>query len=209
MRSGVKKLLESQLGRHLRIHMDSSESSSIRVMHSPKASKKSTSSPSNVLHIAAELQVYTSSCGKVCRSGIHDCKPAGMVVLLQSASGKDFCAELNALSRKHGVTRVSTGATARDLRRAVLRARKALPNVKSPSELRILRVNAMHLSAIWLHRPKDNGADIFVPYTPSFAGLKSGRTYNLSRFESLVKKCAVGLILRWYWQYERGLVQPT
>lgn len=203
MRSGLKKLLESQLRGHLRIHMDSGESRSIRVMHSPKAPKKSSSSPSNVLYVAAELQVYASSCGTVSRSGIHDCQPAGMVVLLQSASGQDFCVELNTLSRKRAVTRVSTGATARDLQRAVLRARKGLFNGKFRSELRVLRVKAMHLSTIWLHRPKDSGADIFVPYSPTFAGLKPGRIYKLPRFESLIRKCAVDAILRWYWRHEK------
>lgn len=209
MPSGLKKLLESQLGGHVRIHMDSRESRPIRVAHSPKAQRKRRSSPSNVLYIAAELKVYTSSCGMISRSGIHDCHPAGMVVLLQSASGKDFCVELNASSSERAVSRVSTGATARDLRRATLSARRRLPKRKSRSELRILRVNAMHLSTIWLHHPKNGGADIFVPYTATFAGLKVGRIYKLPQFESLIKKCAVDVILRWYWRYERGLVQPA
>src|SRR5690242_10342186 len=160
MPSVLKKLLESQLGPHVRIHMDSGEARPIRVTHpthSRKAPKKSRSSPSNSLYMVAELQVYTCSCGAISRSGIHDCKPAGMVVLLESGSGQDFLVELNGSPRKRGVTRVSTGATARDLRKAIFRARNVSRNAKSRSELRIFRVNAMHFSAAWLHHHKKNG----------------------------------------------------
>lgn len=209
MRSGLRKLLESQLGGHLRVHMDSRETSPVRVTHSQKAPKKSRSSLSNVFYATAELQVYTISCGAASRGGIRDYRSAGTVVLLQSASGQDFCVELSTSSKKVAVTRVSTGATARDLRRAVLRASTALPHRKFRRELRILRLNAMHLSTIWLHRPKDSNADIFVPYTPAFAGLKLGRTYNLQRFESLLKKCASEMILRWYWRHENELAQTA
>lgn len=208
MPSVLKKLLETQLGPHVRIQMDSGESRPIRVTratHSRKAAKKSRSSPSNSLYIVSELKVYTSSCGAISRSGIHGCNPAGMVVLLESGSGQDFLVELNGSPRKRGVTRVSSGATARDLRKAIFRARNVSRNTKSRSDLRVFRVNAMHFSAAWLHHRKKNGADIFVPYTPNFAGFRPGRIYRLPRFESLIKKCALGMILRWYWRYEKAL----
>ena len=65
----------------------------------------------------------------------------------------------------------------------------------------------MHLSAVWLRRSNKHLADVFVPYTPNFAGMRLGRTCKRHRTESLLKKHALQMILRWYERYERGLNQ--
>jgi len=65
----------------------------------------------------------------------------------------------------------------------------------------------MHVSAVWVHHPKRHGTDVFVPYTPNFAGLRLGQTYKLHRIELLLKKHATQMILRWYERYEKSLTQ--
>lgn len=206
MPSALKRLLESQLGHHVRIHMDSRDLSPIQVPDSPSARKKRSSTASHTLHIVAKLPLYTISCGSVVRKGIQASKPAGMIVLLKSTLGYTFHVELVGSSSDLAITRVSTGGTAKDLQKAILRGRKSPSRTRPRLEQRVFRVPAMHLSAIWGHHPKNKDADVFIPYTPNFAGLTVGRTYSAHRFVPLLKKQATHSILRWYDRYERGLI---
>jgi hypothetical protein len=207
MTTGLKKLLESQLGSHFRVHANQRELRPVRIAHSLKTSPKSSSRALNVTHMVTKLELYTTSCGAILRNGIRDFKPAGMIVLLQSASGQAFHVELNASDKELAITRVSAGGTAKNVQKAILRVGKALATRKSKSELRVFRVTAMHLSAIWGHHSKDDSADVFVPYTPNFAGLTLGRSYKPQRFASILKKHATHMILRWYGRYENGFIQ--
>ena len=204
----LEKLLKEQFGEHARVHLATGDLPRIRFVNSAQIRGKKASKASNVFSIIEQLPIYAGSCGSVVRAGIGDLKQAGMILLVRSSSGLPFHVELGGSGEQLAVTRVSTGAIAKDLEKSIQRAGKQ-PRARGKGlELRVFRVAGMHVSAVWLHRPKYPGADVFVPYTPNFAGLRIGQTYGLHRIESLLKKQATHMILRWYDRYEKSLTQP-
>jgi hypothetical protein len=204
----LQKLLQEQLGGHARLHLDTPDLPPIRVLHSVKKQGKKSARPSHVFDIVAKLEVHSGTCGMVARMGIGDLKPAGTILLVRSSSGLPFHVELGGFGNHRAVTRVSSGGTAKDLEKAIRRARAMPEDRGKRSDLRVLRVPAMHLSAVWVHHPKRPGADTFIPYTTNFAGLGIGRTHSLKRTERLLKQHATQMILRWYEGYEKTIKQP-
>jgi len=204
----LEKLLKAQLGGYARVHLDAGDLPHIRVVDSAQTRRKNISKASNVFLIEEKLPVYTGSCGTMARGGIRDLKQAGMILLLRSSSGLAFHVEMGGPGKQLAVTRVSTGAIAKDLGKAIQRTGKRFTTRSRGLELRVFRVAGMHVSAVWVHHPKKQDADAFVPYTPNFAGLRLGQTYKLHRIESLLKKHATHMILRWYDRYEKSLTQP-
>jgi hypothetical protein len=204
----LEKLLKAQLGGHARVHLGAADLPNIRFVDSAQIRGKKALKASNVFSIVEQLPVYAGSCGTMARGGIRDLKQAGMILLVRASSGLAFHVELGGTDEQLAVTRVSTGAIAKDLERAIQRTGKQLTARSRGSALRVFRVAGMHVSAVWVHRPKKPGADVFVPYTPNFAGLRLGQAYKLHRIESLLKKHATHMILRWYDRYEKSLTQP-
>ena len=205
--SALERLLTAQLGEYARVHLDASELSHIRVVDSTHTRGKSISKAPNVFLIEEKLPVYSGSCGALARAGIIDLKQAGTILLVRSSSGLAFHVELGGPSKQTTVTRVTTGAIAKDLEKSIQETGKQFARRSRGSELRVLRVAAMHLSAVWVHHPKKQGADVFVPYTPNFVNLRLRQTYKLHRMQALLKKYAANMILRWYDRYEKGLTQ--
>lgn len=203
--SALARLLTVQLGGYARAHQDTTDLSRIRIVDSAQPRRKNISNASNVFLIVEKLPVYAGSCRTMARGEIRDLEQAGIILLLRSSSGLVLHVELSGAGKRLKVTRVSTGAIAKDLKRAIQRTSKQFTARSKGSELRILRVAGMHVSAVWVHRSKERGGDAFVPYTPNFAGLRLGRTYKLHRIESLLKKHATYMILRWYDRYEKSL----
>jgi hypothetical protein len=206
--SALEKLLKAQLGDYVRTHVAASERPHIRVVDSPHAPRRKLSKESNVFFIVEKLPIYAGSCGTMVRGGIRDVKQAGMILLVRSSSGLSLHVELRGLGRQLAVVRVSTGAIATDLEKAIQSTSKRHTRRSTGAELRVFRIAGMHVSAVWAHRPKKRGTDVFVPYTLNFAGLRLGRTYKLHRIESLMKKHATNMILRWYDRYEKSVTQP-
>jgi hypothetical protein len=204
----LEKLLKAQLGGHIRVHLDGGELTQIHVVDSAKSRGKGIPKASNVFLIVEKLPVYAGSCGIIVRSGIRDLKQTGMILLVRSSSGLVLHVELGELDKQLAVTRVSTGAIAKDLERAIQGTSKRSTTRGRNSELRIFRLAGMHVSAVWVHHPKRHSADVFVPYTPNFARLRLGQIYKLHRIEALLKKHAVHMILRWYDRYEKSLARP-
>jgi hypothetical protein len=56
-------------------------------------------------------------------------------------------------------------------------------------ELRLLRVNALYLLALWLH-PAEGGDDVFVPLAPAPPPLRAGTAYESQAFEAEVFEMA-------------------
>jgi hypothetical protein len=203
----MEKLLKAQLVGHVKVHLDAGDLPQIRVVDSVQTRVKNISKASNVFVIVEKLPVYAGSCGTMARVGIRDLKQAGIILLVRSSSGLAFHVELVGSGKQLAVTRVSTGVIARDLEKAVQCTSRRSGRRGGDSELRIFRVAGMHLSAVWVHHPKKQDADVFVPYTPNFVSLRLGRNYKLHRVESLLKKHATNMILRWYDRYEKSLPQ--
>jgi hypothetical protein len=153
----------------------------------------------------AKLEVYSSTCGSVARTGIEDVKRSGTILLVRSSAGEPFHVELAGSGKQLAVTRVSSGGTAKDLEKALERAGSRARG--NGSELRVLRVPAMHLSAVWLHHLNNRfGADAFIPYTHNFVGLRLGELIP-SRDRAVLKQYATHTILRWYEGYEKTITQ--
>ena len=125
---------------------------------------------------------------------------------MRSLAGEPFHVELAGSGKQMAVTRVSSGGTAQDLKKALDRAGSQAWG--KSEELRVLRVPAMHLSAVWLHHSNRLGADMFIPYTDNFVGLRVGRAYTQPRIERALKQYATHMILRWYEGYEKTITQP-
>ena len=147
----------------------------------------------------AELSLYSSRCGTLARRGLREVQRLGWVLLLQPRPGLFAQVIVQERDKDYVVTRVSTGASASAIKRAVDRAR-ANPkgNRRTDSELRALMIPALHVMALWAHRRKNPKNDFFIPVTANFAGLRRGRSYNRAKAESLLAKRATEMILNWY-----------
>jgi hypothetical protein len=206
--SALERLLKAQFREYTKAHLDTSDLPHIRVVDSAQARGKKISKKPNVFLIEEKLPVFAGTCGTMAQRGIRDLKQAGMILLVRSSSGLAFHVEMGGTGKQMAVTRVSTGAIAKDLERAIQNTDRQFAGRSKASELRVFRVAAMHVSALWVHRLDKRGADVFVPYTPNFASLRLRQTYELHRIEKLLKKYATYMILRWYDRYEKSLTQP-
>jgi hypothetical protein len=202
--STLEKLLKGQLAGHARVHLNAGELHRIGAGDLPHSQRTNVAKETDVSVIVEKLPVFSGSCGTMALGEIHDLKQAGMILLVTSSSGQYFHVELSGPGKQPAVTRVSSGAISKDLRRAIQRTATRSTTRRNNLELRVLRVAAMHVSAVWVHHPKRPSADVFVPYTPTFAGLRLGYTYKFHRIQSLLKKHATHMILRWYDRYEKS-----
>jgi len=202
----VATLLEGHFRGHFRLHMHTDDTKQLRVLSSDQARGKPVQD-SNVLKIERKLQVYLASCGSAARNDFSDLKETGMIVFVRSSSGTTLHVELTGHGEDLAVSRVSSGVIVKELERAIQGATERSTRRRRGSELRVLRVPSMHVSAIWMHHSKKQDTDVFVPYTPNFARLQAGRAYNLHRIQSLLKRRAIEMILHWYDRYEKRLAQ--
>ena len=207
MHTAFEKLLFTQLSGHLKLHLGKPEISPPRLLDTVQKPAKKSPPASHIFETIAKLEVYSSSCGRVARIGIEDLKRSGSLLLVRSSGGEPFHVELAGSGKQPAITRVSSGRTAKDLEKALTRDRFRAHDKKS--ELRVLRVPAMHLSAVWLHHLTTSRllADLFIPYTRNFTGLQVGRTYTRARIERTLKQYATQMILRWYESYEKTVTQ--
>lgn len=207
MPSKLKKLLKAQLGGHIGAHIGGGELHHARIVDSVRTPGKKISKVSNVFLVVEKLPVYVGSCRAMARERFQDLNRAGMILLVKSPSGVLFHVEVEGTAKEPKVSRVSSGAIATDLEKSIRNVGKRHTSGSRDQELRLLRVASLHMSAVWVHYPKKHATDLFVPYTPNFAGLRLGRIYKLHRFELLLKNHATQMILRWYDRYEKRLAE--
>lgn len=198
------KRVEGHLKRHAGLHLPLSPKKSIRVVDARNARSSNTRTAPHVLRIIKALPLYSSSIGKVARSGVDQSAQTGMIFLLQSSSGAAFHLEADGIGKDVRLGRVNSGATAKSLQMAIRSVQKAS---KRASHLRVFRVSGMHFSAVWAHDLRDSKGDILVAYAPNFLGIKVSRIYRLHRAEARLRKYATQMILRWYHRFENNLCQ--
>lgn len=206
MASALKKLLESELGGHMKVHTGPGDERPIRLTASSTQGAQHASKKTHDMQIVRRLPVFIASCGSIMRGGVEGAEPGPLVLLLRS-SKRHFYVETGGTGKQPTLSRVSTGKTAEVLQRALSRMARVPGARKHRGELRVFRVPAMHLSALWLHHSQGD-KDLWIPYTPNFAGLFPGRVYTYSRFVLLLKKHATQLILRWYDRFEQEATNP-
>jgi hypothetical protein len=146
----------------------------------------------------AGLPIYSASCGHLARKGINELKPSGWLLLINSAQGVISQVEAQESGKDFVVIRVSTGAVVDQLKRALVRARTIITRRQSRLQFRALRVSAMHIFALWIHRSHRPEHDVLIPFTANFAGLREQRSYKRKTAERLLKGLAISMIIRWY-----------
>lgn len=207
MHAAFEKFLSTQLSGHLKVHLGKHEMPPLRLLDTVQKPAKKSPPSSHIFETIAKLEVYSSTCGRVARTGIEDLKRSGSLLLVRSSGGEPFHVELAGSGKRLAITRVSSGRTAKDMEKALARERFRVRDKKS--ELRVLRIPGMHFSAVWLHHRTSSRllADLFIPYTHNFTGLQVGRTYTRARIERTLKQYATQMILRWYEGYEKTVTQ--
>src|SRR5260370_17976941 len=196
------KRIASRLSGHVPMHLPLAAARPIRVSERAKPAPKRSADEIHTFLITFAAPIYTSSCGKLVRSGIGNPHQAGLVLLIKSLDGDSLSVEVEHLSKGPESIRVSTGSVTGDLEKAVNRSKPSEDSRRKKSELRILRISAMHLSAVWRHISTNPEADRIVPYTANSAGARQGSPYSLPRSNLLLKNAAMEAILRWYERYQ-------
>ena len=196
MRREIKRLLTTEISRHITLHDGrSNEANFVGQAGGPRQSAQ---------RILAEMTVYSARLGSVAMAGVQDATRTGVIILLDSPPAHTVHIEITDISGSVRVDRVSTGAIAVELEKAISKLRKWKERSRQKTQLRIFRVPSMHMSALWLHHQSNLSFDKFVPYTANFAQLGVGRMYSNNRFDLLMKKAATASILRWYESHEKA-----
>jgi hypothetical protein len=204
-RALLKRIAQLLRG-HVSIHIPQKNSRHLRVLERAKSAPK-RSAEIDTFVVTFQAPIFTSSCGNLARSGIGNLQHAGMILLIKSLDGNALYVEVGHASKDTESIRVSTGSITDDLEKAVTRSKASMESRRTKSDIRILRISAMHLSSIWRHIPANPKADQIVPYTANFAGVRKGSAYSLRRANGILKKSAIQAILRWYEVYEKDLPQ--
>lgn len=144
------------------------------------------------------LPIYSASISILARKGLSAMELNGWDVLVDAAHELTFLAEAQARNESFVVTRVSSGVSVEQIEIAIQRARKSMPKGGQRAELRVLRIPAMHFSAIWIHRVSRSKDDGIIPFTANFVGLRLQRLYTMKSAENRLKQHAINMILRWY-----------
>src|SRR6266852_7812147 len=152
-RTAVERLLPPKLRRnlalkldeHLHLHMPSRPRRRISLVDGVSAA--GAKSPVHAFSIAAALPVFTSTLSQLARSGLRELTTAGVFLLIESPEGQHFLVEVGAPQEPAPSIRVTSGPTVDALSRALTRI--AAPPRKKRTELRLLRVAALHLYALW------------------------------------------------------------
>lgn len=200
-RKALARLLAQQFGPHMKLHLPDYDSSLVRISNHSQI-RQGGSKGVQTFAIVYQLYVFSVSCSAMARDQWGELKREGMILLVKSSSGAAFQVGLSRKGTDLAISQVSSGSTAKQLERVLRKLVKPTSRGKHYPEIRILRVPGMHVSAIWAHNSKQENRDLFVPYTPNFAGLLIGRKYSSRRMHSVLRSYAMKLILKWYSRYE-------
>lgn len=194
----LRQCIAAHLDGHLRAHWDTAQSQPFNTA----SSRSQTGAKSVRKHqIVAGLPIYSASLGQLARKGISKARPGGWLLLINSTEGVALQVEAHANGKEFVVIRVSTGALANDLKGALVKAGTIITGRQSPRlQLRALRVSAMHIFCLWIHRFDQSEHDVLIPFTANFVGLRERRPYKRKAAERLLKACATSTIIRWYEQ---------
>jgi hypothetical protein len=193
----LRQIIGEHLDSHLSAHSDQRHSALTRAARSP--SRVTNTKAAQKHQFLAGLPIYSASCGQLARKGINELQPIGWLLLIDSPQGVTSQVEAQASGEEFVVIRVSTGAIVDRLRRALVRARSITKRRQSSRlQFRALRVSAMHIFAVWIHRSHRPEQDVLIPFTANFVGLREQRSYKRRTAERLLKGLAISMIIRWY-----------
>lgn len=108
-------------------------------------------------------------------------------MLPAGASGERALAEVDQRAGK--LTSVSEGTEVKALARRLDRLASATTRSAARQELALIRVPALHLTAVWL-KGESAADDIVIPNDGPIAPLVPGRRYTLAEFQAVVKAMA-------------------
>jgi hypothetical protein len=184
------------LGPQLAAHLASSHPQGIALgeassAHNPRGRKSR-------FVASAIVPVYVAQLHQLARSGVARLQPAGLLLLVRSPALEHLLVEVSDPTQSPAQIRVTSGPTVQTFERALTAS--TLRPVQKRSSLRVLRVPALHLSALWRDDPSNLLGTTFVPFTANTGGFKPGQRYTLRSFDAKLKHAALQCILRWYEQ---------
>jgi hypothetical protein len=141
------------------------------------------------LDVAAPHDVYTLGLDALASgAGLEAAEPVGQRVLLMRAEEAVATAELADPSAGEGLS--TTEGPFTESTAATIAAVESWPQVaEGDYELRLLRVPAVYLMALWL-KDRSGGDDLLVPLDPAPAGLEAGRGYGVSELLGELRELA-------------------
>jgi hypothetical protein len=204
----MKQALERELHSHVETHLQADHLEHIKVAHATASRLQQRRAQPRAHRVFASLKIYSADLTPLARAGLSELQPGGWVLLAETGPGLLAKVEIQEREKDFSVSRVTTGAVAADLDRAVRQARKRASRRRT-QELRFLSVPAMHIMAVWSHFPKRPLSDTFTPISLNFAGLRQRRTYSRAATEKGLRRHATDLIVHWYERYQRETKQKT
>lgn len=126
---------------------------------------------------------------------------ASLWVQLLPAQGADRAmAEVD--QKKGQLTAVSQGPEVKDLARRISALTSARPRARAavaadvPQELSLIRVPALHLTALWIKGAAGEAGDVVIPSDGPIAPLVPGQRYPLAEFLRIAGQMAAGRLAK-------------
>ena len=204
----MKQALERELHSHVETHLQADHFKHIKVAHAAASRLEQGRAKPRAHRVFVSLKIYSTDLAPVARAGLRELQPGGWVLLAETGPDLLTKIEVQQRNKEYRVARVTTGAVADDLDRAVHQAQKRASR-RRPQELRFLSIPAMHIMAVWAHIPKHPQDDTFTPISLNFAGLRQRRVYSRAATEKALRRHATDLIVHWYERYQREAAQKT
>jgi hypothetical protein len=170
-----RRRVATALGPHLAAHLCSSHPAGISLDESSGSDNRR--SKKNRFVASAVLPIYVAQLHQLARAGVANLQPAGFLLLVRSPTQEHLLVEVSDLAQTTPPIRVISGATVKTFERALITSGPR-PG-QDHSSLRVLRVPALHLYAVWRDSPSNQPPAAFIPLTPNVAGVKPGRRYTL------------------------------
>lgn len=189
----VQRLLNEELGSHAEAHVRHDLQAKAELVQEGSHAGKVDSGRYRVVE---SLPTYRVTVSGAARSGLENPESQGTTLLVRWDSGVLGKVEVSRPNGKLRLARVTSGAMASELEKAVLRIRGRSTR-PSKAEIRILSLSGIHLLCVWKHWPKNHG-DRLAPVMQNFIGLRRGRDYSLSHVNAVVRRAATNAIISWY-----------
>lgn len=204
----MKQALERELHSHVETHLQADHFKHIKVAHAAASRLEQERAKPRAHRVLASLKIYSADLAPVAHDGLSKLQLGGWVLLAETGPGLLAKVEVQQQNKEYRIARVTTGAVANDLDRAVRQAQKRASRRRT-QELRFLSVPPMHIMAVWSHFPKRPQSDTFTPISLNFAGLRQRRAYSRAATEKALRRHATDLIVHWYERYQRETKQKA
>lgn len=150
-----------------------------------------STAPGARVRALAPLPVFTLPVDAVAnRSGLASVRPAGWQYVLERGDQPIAAAELSGSGEEVVYSHLNEGPAASFVVAGVASAEQFDAGRNGEWEIRILRIEALYVTAIWLH----GNSDVLFPIDPAPAGLQPLQPYEAQRFLEILHPMAIARI---------------